>query len=474
MPESSSKGRMSAFGVVPQAVVVPAADGFPLAAHRFEPPPGSSAVGQTDGQEVRAVVVVVNATGVQARFYHDFACWLAMQGLCAFTFDFRYSGNSFPKQWLDKLEGAGDEEEYAQVFEQAIRTAPDEIGLIRTWGREDLAAVARFAHDAHPRAPMCFFGNSLGGHLMTVLEPRMLQSFGVPIRFADVNGGNAHWRNHTEPEESLFGFNEVIIKPIETDRLFRSSSLGLGYDIPYGPGKDWIDWFTHPLFSLHVPEDEQRAKENVRMFDWIYFSFSDDETISRHMMHQHASLLCGKGSRTKTLFIDPPKLKGWPKCGHVTCFRPSGPRLPNKTGSPRNVITGKADNSGEGSSSDIGEGSVVEEDDDDDDGAERAVRGGEAYEPKELPEEIARGEGADADAASEPTELLGREDSIWQVFLKYALEGLDTVDPALGDLRTWDETNARDCDALRREERLVRAKAAAEGAKGKTDSKARL
>ncbi|CEH18295.1 hypothetical protein CBOM_04705 [Ceraceosorus bombacis] len=437
MSESSLKGRMNAFGVVPQAVVVPAADDFPLAAHRFEPPPGSSAVGQTDGQEVRAVVVMVNATGVQARFYHDFACWLAMQGLCAFTFDFRYSGNSFPKQWLDKLEGAEDEEEYAQVFEQAIRSAPDEIGLIRTWGREDLAAVARFAHDAHPRAPMCFFGNSLGGHLMTVLEPRMLQSFGVPIRFADVNGGNAHWRNHAEPEESLFGFNEVIIKPIETDRLFRSSSLGLGYDIPYGPGKDWIDWFTHPLFSLHVPEDEQRAKENVRMFDWIYFSFSDDETISRHMMHQHASLLCGKGSRTKTLFIDPPKLKGWPKCGHVTCFRPSGPRLPNKTGSPR-------------------------------------MRGGEAYEPKELPEEVARGEGADADAASEPMELLGREDSIWQVFLKYALEGLSTVDPALGDLRTWDETNARDCDALRREERLVRAKAAAERPKGKTGTKARL
>lgn len=111
----------------------------------------------------------------------------------------------------------------------------------------------------------------------------MLQGFGVPVRFASVNGGNAHWRNHDEPAESRFGFNEVIIKPLHEERLFRASSLGLGFDIPYGPGLDWIGWYTHPCFSLNQPDDEARAKANVQRFQFQYFSFSDDARIGRYV-----------------------------------------------------------------------------------------------------------------------------------------------------------------------------------------------
>ena len=60
----ASSSKMSAFAIDQTALTVKAADGFPIAAHRFAP---------TSHALARAVVVIVNATGVQARFYHDWA-----------------------------------------------------------------------------------------------------------------------------------------------------------------------------------------------------------------------------------------------------------------------------------------------------------------------------------------------------------------------------------------------------------------
>lgn len=108
----------------------------------------------------------------------------------------------------------------------------------------------------------------------------MYKSFGVPIRLLNVCGGNAHWRNNANPADARFGFTEMITGPLEEERIFRAGNLGLGFDIPYGIGKDWEGWFMHPCFSLNKPEDEKNAKENAKFAKWFYVGFEDDDMIT--------------------------------------------------------------------------------------------------------------------------------------------------------------------------------------------------
>lgn len=143
-------------------------------------------------------------------------------------------------------------------------------------------------------------------------------------------------------------------------------------------------------------------------------------------MEAHASLLCGRGSNTHTLWIDPKKNARWPVCGHVTSFRPTGPPMSSNTGR------------------------APTDDDADEEGAERAVRGGEAYQPAEQ-------------ADKDPERTLAREETIWQLYLRYIVEG--EVDTSLGKLKKWDETNARDCEQLRREQLQIDKEEAAAKAK---------
>jgi predicted alpha/beta hydrolase len=46
------------------SLIIETHDGFPISANLFRP---------LNGQDIKALLVIANATGVQARFYHDFA-----------------------------------------------------------------------------------------------------------------------------------------------------------------------------------------------------------------------------------------------------------------------------------------------------------------------------------------------------------------------------------------------------------------
>lgn len=96
-------------------------------------------------------------------------------------------------------------------------------------------------------------------------------------------------------------------------------------------------------------------------------------------------------------------------------FRPTGPTSGSTTNAP------------------------TSEDEEEDE--ERAVRGGEAYAPSDT---------AKPDASA----TQAREETIWQLYLRWMLEG--EVDGSLGNLKRWNETNARDCEQLRRDEEQSR------------------
>lgn len=361
----------------------------------------------TDPSTVRANCVIVNATGVAARFYHEFANWLATQGVATCTFDFRFSGLSLPPDVLTKMKEAKDDEiEQSEIFHQALLSSPKDCGLMSHWTQLDLGAVVRYIRTRHPNQPLTLLGNSLGAHLSTLLseEITFASDQTQPVRVLNVCGGNAYWENNKVPEEARYAFDELIAKPLETDGVFRASSLGLGYDLPYGPGQDWLRWYYHPLFSLQGEQDEKNARRvGERLDKYLYVGFEDDETITEKMQHQHLSLFSHRNENIHSLWIDPPTLNPpWPKCGHVTSFAVSK--------RPKSGLEASTDETPPGS---------------------------EAYEARPT-----------ADEAVAPEKRLTREETIFQLYLDFIVNG--RVWTKAGRHKQWKISDQRNNVQLRR------------------------
>lgn len=87
--------------------------------------------------------------------YH-IASWLATQGVSTYTFDYRYTGLSFPPPY--NAQSFTEEGRHA-----AMRTCPEDVTLTMVWAKKDFAAVVRFASDENPGVPLTIVSNSLGG-----------------------------------------------------------------------------------------------------------------------------------------------------------------------------------------------------------------------------------------------------------------------------------------------------------------------
>ncbi|KAI0061307.1 hypothetical protein BV25DRAFT_1886903 [Artomyces pyxidatus] len=285
-------------GPLPQHLRVHTTDGFPIVAQRFDPPSG-----------LRAAVVIACATGVHARFYAEFASWLSTQGVGVCTFDYRYTGLSFPPPC--NAAAFSPEERHA-----ATAAAPRDIRLTETWGRQDMAAVIRYASEAWPGVPLTMFGHSLGAHLMTLVP----HEWHRVTRFLNVNGGNAYYKNFADPDGTLYSLDTAIRGLLETDGVFRGSYVGLGHDLPYSPGVQWLKWFVHPHFSAYRKADVDMMR---RMhIPYLSIGFADDETVNKRMFERHLGLFSHADGLKVSLFIDPAAHNPpWPPCGHVHSFR---------------------------------------------------------------------------------------------------------------------------------------------------------
>ncbi|KAL9940785.1 hypothetical protein V8E36_000273 [Tilletia maclaganii] len=418
---SSSSSSSSAL-VMPLHFILPTdPDHFPLSVSQFAPPPNV---------EVRAIAVFSNATGVQARFYHRFASWLASQGVATLTFDYRYSGTSFPADTLATLNRSSPD--YQDRMYEALLTAPrHDFGLNDTWARRDLASVVRYAFRTWAKVPLTVCGHSLGGHLMLVCDYKTTYAHvdpdGTPrtARLLALNAGNPHYKdfdNDIYNEETDYGFHMAAVLNLESEGVFRASYMGLGFDLPYGPGKEWVRWFNHPHFSLHVEEDRQRAREITKHMQYIYFGFEDDAQIKKRMMEQQSRMLNVQEGKVQTFWINPAAHNPrWPVCGHVDFCVPSKP------------IPIAADRPG------TAEGTEASQD------KQAAPENSEGYQAAAAPS------GEDA-----TTRTLGRDETIWQVILGYIIQG--TVDRSLGEYKLLGPADARDIEKERKLEEEFRRK----------------
>lgn len=146
------------------------------------------------------------------------------------------------------------------------------------------------------------------------------------------------------------------------------------------------------------------------------------------MMDRYLAMLdCSQGN-VQSLRIDPRKEPDWPRCGHVNAFQP-------------------------------GNGAGMTDDDDD----EKAMRGGEAYQPTDL----SLSEDHSGKISSRPG-TKSREETIWPIFLAYILE--DRMDNTIGRHKVWTSADECDRDSMRQQEIAAREEEAREGHQRRQES----
>lgn len=274
-----------------QPLVVPAADGHPLAATLWMPDRGSAS----------DRVVVVNAgAGIPARYYERFAAWLADRGPPTLTYDYRGIGASRPA----RLRG----------FEATVED----------WGSKDCAAVLDAMSTRFPSARLAVIGHSIGG-LVTGLAPR-----GERVdRMALVGTHTGYWRDYAPRARLPMYAAWHIAMPALAQLLgyFPGGLFGLPADLPEGVARDWARrrrpepwWYLRRRDGSLDAERiaAVRARFDAYRADTRVVSLADDPFATEEATARIVGLF--RNCRFDRCRVDPATI-GVPKVGHFGFFR---------------------------------------------------------------------------------------------------------------------------------------------------------
>lgn len=199
----------------------------------------------------RACVIVTSGAGIPRRFYHEFAHWLALQGLACVTFDYR------------------------GMFDSAMTDDTAYEVSAKSWGTHDLAAVVEWCEQYFPALPLLCVAHSIGGHILG-----LTRSAAKFQRIALVSCGSVYWgHRQTLASRLVRAAFWYTIMPFITFACgrFPGRSLKIIGDLPRGVALQWARWCRHPQYVRGVEPD-------AREFDSITapilsVHFHDDHII---------------------------------------------------------------------------------------------------------------------------------------------------------------------------------------------------
>jgi predicted alpha/beta hydrolase len=265
----------------PRKIELTAADGVRLIGHWWPAAEASSS----------ATVVINPATGVDARYYHRYAAYLAANGFSVLTYDYRGIGLSRP----ESLHGS--------TF------------TWRQWGERDFDAALRHALQEDETGRLLVVGHSIGGFL-----PGYSPAVGRISAMLSVGGQYGYWGDYLPARRLPLFLKWHVAMPAITLALghFPGKRLGWLEDLPKGVAYGWglqqgraeqglsqeaaevmCDRFataTGPILSVTMSDDE----------------FATPKAISRAMRYYRRSPV------TKVLLA--PEDLGFAKVGHFDLF----------------------------------------------------------------------------------------------------------------------------------------------------------
>lgn len=215
-------------------VEIAALDGFRLAGTLFEPPAG--------GRRSEYICIVACATGISQTFYAPLARFLAAQGITTLTFDYRFTGLSFPEPDGKCSEAAGTgttfrprtQEEKIQVLRQHGAAASN----LAILGQEDIPGVIAHAATHHADKKLVYIGHSLGCHVLPLVPDRYLARLD---RILWISATNPYLGAYLSPEP-IEGWSRMQAF-VDREGYFDGTPFGFGGLLTRG-GKS--------LFSTHL------------------------------------------------------------------------------------------------------------------------------------------------------------------------------------------------------------------------------
>lgn len=264
------------------------ADGYRLAALRYDPPHAS-----------RGHLIVAGATGTPQRFYRRFAEYAAAQGFTVLTFDYRGIGLSKPKT----LKGF-----------QASYT---------DWGRLDLAAAVDAMSDGN--TPLYMVGHSFGGHAFGLLP-----NHACVERFY-VYGVGAGWHGWMPRLEGLrVRFAWKVLLPLLTrwKGYMPSKLLGMGENLPMGVYRQWRRWCEFPHYFFDDPDAAELTYQFPRVHTPIIAANALDDAWAPPRSRD-AFMQGYRNAPVETVDLDP--RGGLGAIGHFGYFRPQAQSLWDET-----------------------------------------------------------------------------------------------------------------------------------------------
>lgn len=234
-------------------VVIPATDGYPLAATVFGP------------AEPRGVAIVAPALAVSRTFYARFAEHLASRSYEAVTFDVRGVAGS----------KARDPRRFA--------------GTMRDWGEKDLAGVLDWAHKRRPDLPIAVLGHSAGAQVAGLAPNRDRIA-----ALAAIASGVGSWQHYPWPTRLRRVLDWHLLVPGVAFALGRlPGAVGLGQDVPASIAREWAHWARHRDYVLRDDGDARRAAYASMRIPLLGLSFEDDPYAPRAAVDHLLSFYAG-------------------------------------------------------------------------------------------------------------------------------------------------------------------------------------
>lgn len=259
--------------------VIPALDGYPLAATIFEPE-----------QSRDKTLVIASAMGVLQGYYAPFAQFLADRGTRVITFDYRGVGLSAP----DSLRG----------FK----------AMLHDWGEQDIEGMFQYVLNTYPDDQLQFMSHSVGGQVFGLAPSNKHVEKAVMV--ASQSGYWNMWPMGGKPRMWLV--SHVFIPALtSTVGYLPAKKLNLFEDVPKGVAAQWAKWIRNREYMFTETRETLQHFNQVKA-DMRLYSFSDDTYAPPATVDWLATKY--KNARVERRNFDP-GYKDLKSIGHFNFFR---------------------------------------------------------------------------------------------------------------------------------------------------------
>jgi predicted alpha/beta hydrolase len=269
-------------------IIVPAADGYKLAATLFLPRGAK-----------RHAVLINAATATPRKIYRGFAGYLARRGCAVLTYDYRGIGGSRLRDVVGY-----DQPKSLVGFKASMAD----------WAALDITAAVEWMRERYHALPLSYVGHSFGGQALGLLDNNSEISRALLIA-----AQAGYWKLMTSPERyRVVVLLNTLGVPLTRVLGYAPGWAGFGEDLPKDAFLQWVRWVMSPRYLFD--DSELRGLKNFANYKGAMRALyvADDPWATRPAV----DLLCAAYTAIKPeVMTVTPFEAGVAKIGHFGFFR---------------------------------------------------------------------------------------------------------------------------------------------------------